>query len=129
MSATILRTAGAMILAGGILFINGLTMTGCKDDVTSPSRTNVTINIEDDEIEITPSALKVGPTHFIIKNTGAIEHTFEIEEEATGSEKFNKVLAPNQTDSVDVTLTEGTWEFYDPHHKTDGVDHDIVVTK
>jgi hypothetical protein len=119
-----------MLLAGGVVLFTGLAMSGCKDDTpTSPTKTNVMIHIEDDEIEITPSALKAGPTHFVIMNVGAIEHTFEIEEGATGSEKYNKVLAPNQTDSVDVTLTEGTWEFYDPHHKADGVDHDIEVTK
>ena len=77
-----------------------------------PETPPVTIHLSEWKVEASVAQAPVGPTVFIVSNTGSIPHQFEVE--GRGLERRTRLLQPGQTDTLRLTLRAGNYELYCP---------------
>lgn len=80
--------------------------------VGHPDAPPVTIRLSEWKVEASAAQAPVGPTVFIVTNTGTIPHQFEVE--GRGLERKTGLLQPGQTDTLRLTLRAGNYELYCP---------------
>jgi seryl-tRNA synthetase len=79
-----------------------------KIDTPDADARKVNVTISDGGIQM-PSSLPAGKTAFIVKNSGKQKHNFEIEGPSL-DKSFWFAIAPNQTKTMQVDLTRGSYE-------------------
>lgn len=78
-----------------------------------------------------PSTVAAGPTMFRVKNSGDIDHNFEIEGQGI-EKKFDHALEPGASLSLTVDLKPGTYTVYCPvgnHANARGMKTSLTVTE
>lgn len=111
-----------MVLIAAILVTAGSGAARLTSAGSAP-QVNVTLS----EFKFTPSSVQVkpGPVRFVLKNTGAIGHTFVISELRKGT----KEIAPGSNAVLEVDAKPGTYEVICdiPGHKEAGMTMTLVV--
>jgi Cupredoxin-like domain len=79
-----------------------------KIDTPDADARKVNVTINDGGVQM-PSSLPAGKTAFIVKNSGKQKHNFEIEGPNL-DKSFWFAIAPNQTKTMQVNLTRGSYE-------------------
>ncbi len=106
MIATRVPTRGAAILAAALAACEG----AAEDDGAVTER----VEIEATSYAYSPATITVpaGRIRFVIHNAADVVHGFEVE--GQGMEEEIAEIQPGATDSLTVTLEEGTYEIYCP---------------
>ncbi|MEV0410046.1 cupredoxin domain-containing protein [Streptomyces sp. NPDC050448] len=136
------RRVGAALAAGALAGVlaacgggYGGAGSGSAATVAAPppatsaeaAATQVTADLSDFHIALSQKTFKAGAYTFTVKNTGHQDHALEVE--GPGAEQRSKTLAPGESDKLDVTLKDGTYELYCPvdGHKDLGMKTEITV--
>lgn len=92
------------------------------------STSEVEVRLHDRLIEM-PSSLPAGETSFMVVNTGAVVHGFEVE--GQGIERVIEGIDPGATQSLTVTLQPGTYTVYCPveNHRGEGMETQLRVIR
>lgn len=81
------------------------------------------------KVELSQTTIAAGPVKFVITNAGSIAHGFEVE--GQGVEKEVETIQPGASDTLSLTLRQGSYEVYCPvgevAHKKLGMEAHLVV--
>jgi uncharacterized cupredoxin-like copper-binding protein len=86
------------------------------------------VTLHDHRIEM-EKQLYAGPTNFMVRNKGSMEHNLEVEGQGI-EERFDRNLKPGETRTMQVDLEPGTYEAYCPvdNHEDRGMRTEFNVT-
>ena len=105
-------------IAAGFVVALVIACGGSSSDHTAapaPAKPLQTVNLVASEFSFGQTSLtldKAGLYEFKLSNSGKFPHALAIE--GNGVDKATKTLQPNQSDSIQVTLKSGTYQFYCP---------------
>ncbi|MGH9630889.1 MAG: cupredoxin domain-containing protein [Bryobacteraceae bacterium] len=118
------------------LFVIAVGFSGCSGNreptttiTEKPSATENAVTVELSEMKIEmPASIPAGPTTFQIRNTGSMEHNFEIE--GNGMEReLDQNLKAGESGTLQVDLAPGTYKVYCPvgEHAPKGMTMQLTV--
>jgi plastocyanin len=108
---------------------HGEKTTETSTETTSKSAQKVTVQESEFKIVIPSGAsLKAGTYEFEAENDGKVDHDLAIA--GPGVDKKTPVFGAGKTESLEVTLEAGTYDFYCsvPGHKQAGMDLKVTVS-
>ena len=108
-----------------------VTITACGGTPTSAPSGGSTVDVTLVEFKIEmPQTLPAGPTTFVVKNGGTVDHNFEIKGQGI-DQVFPSNLAPGETQTMQVDLKAGTYRVWCPvdAHADRGMELQLTVTQ
>lgn len=126
------RLAGALLGLPLLLAACGGGMSGGGSAKGGAAAQPIRIDVNASEMKFEPKTIsaRAGEVTFAVKNAGAIEHNFVIEDGAGGSPGRIPNIAVGATEQLAVTLKAGTYTFICglPGHKEAGMTGTLTVT-
>lgn len=119
----------APVANGNRVLVPGANENAAGDANAAPAAKTIDVILKEFTIEM-PSSVAAGPTTFRVKNSGNIDHNFEIEGEGV-EKKFDHALEPGASLSLTVDLKPGTYTVYCPvgnHAEGRGMKTNLTVT-
>lgn len=99
------------------------------NDAASQGGQTVQVELTRDAIQM-PNTLRAGPTTFVVKNSGEVVHSFQIEGEGIDG-GIGAPLAPGETRQMVVDLKPGSYRIWCPvdEHGDKGMEIPLQVTE
>ena len=121
---------GAWCAATGMVALLALPTVACGSGGTGtpPAGGEVTVSMTEFSLTLSSSDLPAGTYTFVAKNDGKIAHALEIGGNGL-EEKETAQLSPGKSDTLTVTLKDGTYQLYCPvdGHRGMGMSLDLTV--